>query len=59
MVADTEKREAVGLTEEKRQATIRLIETFNLIENETDRRVGLAYLEGLAAAQTTPPQATA
>ena len=60
MLAETKEREAVGLTEKEQQAMVKLVETYNRLENDTDRLVALAFLEGMAAASApTPPKATA
>lgn len=60
MEATIDKREAVGLTEKEQQAMVKLVETYNRLENDTDRLVALAFLEGMAAASApTPPKATA
>ena len=53
----TEKREAVGLTETEREASVRLIEVFGQLSSDTDRLIALAYIEGMAAASA--PKATA
>ena len=62
MEATIEKREAVGLTEEKREATERLLEAFGKLTNEWDEEKAVTFIEGMAAAGTPvnrPPRATA
>ena len=56
MEATNEKREAVGLTEKEREAAVKLVDAFNQLTNDTDKRIALAYIEGMAAAT---PQRTA
>lgn len=60
MGATTEKREAVGLTENERTSITKLAGVYSQIHGETNKLIAIAYLEGMAAASTNrPPQATA